>query len=34
MSVCAQPFYVGEVDHSIEEIGLMAVKEVRYIDED
>lgn len=24
--MCAQPFYVGEVDHKIEEIGLMAVK--------
>ena len=22
----AQPFYVGEVDHNIEEIGLMAVR--------
>ncbi len=32
--MCAQPFFVGEVDHNIEEIGIMAVRQVRYVDDD
>lgn len=27
-------FDIDEVDHNIEEIGLMAVREVRYVDDD
>lgn len=29
-----QPLYIGEVDHSIEEIGIMTVKQVRYVDDE
>ena len=32
--MCAQPFFVGEVDHNIEEIGIMAIRQVRSVDDD
>lgn len=28
-----QPFYSEEVDHEIEEVGIMAIREVRYVTE-